>query len=232
MNLSATIELHGGGPGSGCRGADCGRPSIGKGVDVFYHGTVLPSAKAILKEGLKPHSEKTFKTGNYPPESPYHHKEGIPERKGYVYVTSDKEMAMTFAAARAAYDAAKPGEMYEFKNYFDGGTQEMWKKLDAPSPVKGEVPAIVELEVPKNVASKFQFDEDFSQDGPDPLAQISKGVLPKEYIKNVTVMKTKDSWIDYKPEELAAGKTGVTLYLVYYGPLDALKKHLNAGAKN
>lgn len=38
MKLAATLELHAGGPGSGCHGANCGRPSSG-GVNYVAHKT-------------------------------------------------------------------------------------------------------------------------------------------------------------------------------------------------
>jgi len=58
MNQLATLELFAGGPGSGCRGDNCGRPSKGKQREtkekfvVFYHGTSVEGADRIKKEGI------------------------------------------------------------------------------------------------------------------------------------------------------------------------------------
>jgi hypothetical protein len=65
MNLATTLTIYGGGPGSGCRGPNCGRPSIGgkeqahvvakvllKGSKYLYHGTSSKSIKRIKNSGL------------------------------------------------------------------------------------------------------------------------------------------------------------------------------------
>lgn len=229
MNLRSTISIYGGGPGSGCnpQAGDCGRKSAGKkdaDVEVFYHGTVLPSAKQMLKEGLVPKPEKAFQTA------------GIDtSKKGYVYVTQDKKLAMLFANARQAYDAAKPGSYYKFYNPWNGagGYTTMWKREDAQPAVKtGDVAAVVEVDIPKNVASELKSDPDFDGSGQDERAKIKEGIIPKEYISKVFVKGQKNSWKAMLPRQLAAQMSGIKLYLVYYGPMAALKKHLNAGAQN
>lgn len=235
MNLSSALLIYSGGPGSGCNPAvgKCGRKGTGKSnseeVEVFYHGTILPSAKAMLKEGLSPQPDKAFKTSK------------IPVQKGYVYVTSDKSLAMTFAAARAAYDASPTGTCHYplfWPDRTDNPAAVSMRKRQEGGPAKApEVPAVVELDIPKKMADKLKRDPDWdsSAEDSDPLvAMIYKGIIPKQYIKKVSVMDSKAprfekiTWRDLDPKELAAS-VGQKLYLVYYGPMDALKKHLNAG---
>lgn len=48
MNLVATISIYAGGPGSGCRGENCGR------TVTMYHGTIEKFIPRILKNGLDP----------------------------------------------------------------------------------------------------------------------------------------------------------------------------------
>lgn len=69
MNICATITLHAGGPGSGCKGPNCGRPR----TNVFYHGTVEENVHSILNNGL---IDK--------------------DNVGVVYTTTSKRMALTF----------------------------------------------------------------------------------------------------------------------------------------
>lgn len=79
MNLSTTIEIHAGGPGSGCRGDDCGRKPISLGPNgvhtkagaeelvAFLNGNV-PGAKfkvvgSVAKKGTSNHDlDITVKT--------------------------------------------------------------------------------------------------------------------------------------------------------------------------
>lgn len=59
MNLEHTLSLHGGGPGSGCRGPNCGRPPLSAGPEgdlkegEYYHGTSIANARKILRSGIK-----------------------------------------------------------------------------------------------------------------------------------------------------------------------------------
>jgi RNA:NAD 2'-phosphotransferase (TPT1/KptA family) len=48
VKLSTTVNLQFGGPGSGCRGPNCGRPKT------LYHGTTQKVLASILKNGLEP----------------------------------------------------------------------------------------------------------------------------------------------------------------------------------
>jgi hypothetical protein len=182
-------------------------------VKVFYHGTVLPSAKKIIKEGLMPEPGKSFQVNHIPASM-----------NGYVYVTTQPWIAKMFAEARAKYEKSEPGEDFLVGNYG------FWKRADAPHPdiekLGEQVPAIVKIAVPENVAATFQQDPDSMDDA----ALLRKGIIPKEYIKGVSVLQGDGKkWKSFKPEQLAAAAAGRTLYLVYYGPMDALKMHLNAG---
>lgn len=219
MLMSATISLHGGGPGSGCRGPNCGRKSTGMSerTEAFYHGTVLPSAKAILQQGLIPHPSTAFHIGH------------IPVRSGYIYATKDESEAKQFARVRAAYESMSPGStrVVGFGQDKPGEEFRFWKAKDAP-PASADKPvaAVVEMELPEHLANKFGDDPD-SLRGDDLTA---KGIIPPQFIKSVEVL-SGDKWKKYSRDEVdkIAAQTGSSTYLVYFGPIEALKTHLKAG---
>jgi hypothetical protein len=87
LDLQKSIYIYAGGPGSGCRGDNCGRPSTG-GTPV-YHGTQLGFAKKILKEGLK--------AGDVVGTSHYR----------VAWGTSSRNIALSYAAEKASEEWGK-----------------------------------------------------------------------------------------------------------------------------
>jgi hypothetical protein len=51
MNLATTIDIHAGGPGSGCVGPNCGRPSKGRANEVANLSREIKELKSRLKRG-------------------------------------------------------------------------------------------------------------------------------------------------------------------------------------
>lgn len=232
MNLASTLSVYGYGTHEGVekewdtrgRGRKTA-PVVEKGGnEVFYHGTVLPSAKAILKEGLRGKAEKAFNVGAIPSS-----------KRGYVYITKDPALAKTFARARAAYDKAAPGSKFTFKNdYLGHGVSQMYKRPGASAlseEAKDDIPAVVEIDVPADVAKQFKEDPDWAPPavGAPEVAFIKRGIIPKKYVKKVSVLQDTGDWKDFGAKDLAAGSDATTFYLVYVGPLATLKKHLNDG---
>jgi hypothetical protein len=86
MNLESTLEVYGGGPGSGCQGPNCGRHK-GSG-DVVYHVTHTKNVNKIKKEGLK-----VGKTPNWTNRGT-----GMPYGQGYVYTFENQNDARRWAA--------------------------------------------------------------------------------------------------------------------------------------
>jgi hypothetical protein len=192
-------------------------------METFYHGTVLPSAKEMLKEGLSPQPDKQFQVGR------------IPTTKGYVYVTPKENTAKVFAAFRAVYDETQPGQRFGIDTPY--GPYTGLKRPDAQPAIHdpNDKPAVVKLSIPKDVAAKFVSDPQFDSRNPNtPTALMAQGVIPKEYIKSVSVLQDDHkTWKKMMPSALAAAvEKGRTIYLVYYGPLDALKRHLTSGGES
>lgn len=197
MQLEQTLTIYAGGPGSGCKGSDCGRPSTGP-TSTWWHGTLSASAKQIFKEGLRQDPESAW------------NKPRLKSRKGYVYLTNDKSVAERFAKYRSKYDRF-------------GNMKETFEK-----------PAIVELHLPTNIVEKLQPDPKYAPPGffanpKDTPAWMLRGQIPKEYVANVEVPSGVGPdgfhWRSMNKSELAA--QGITpVYLVYYGDLDLLKRHL------
>ena len=229
MNLAATL-LYAYGTSEGLRKAwdtrGRGRKATShesEKIKVFYHGTVLPSAKKILAEGLKPVAEKAFQVNMIPTS-----------RKGYVYVTTEKELAARFAEARAAYDATQPGRTVIVHDYGLMKREEAQPAYTVPS---DEKPVVVEIDIPEKIVRSFQPDPDSGETPGTEVTFLKKGIIPKEFIKKVSILEGHDTsgerhkWRVLRPDELAASKSGKTLYLVYVGPLAALKMHLKAGER-
>lgn len=64
MNLATTISIFAGGPGSGCRGRNCGRKRT------YYHGTTSSNVYSILQNGLKK-GRRVYISSNYNTASMY-----------------------------------------------------------------------------------------------------------------------------------------------------------------
>jgi hypothetical protein len=193
-----------------------------EGIKRFYHGTVLPSAKKILQEGLAPQEGKAFQVNKIPTS-----------KKGYVYITSDKKIARLFAEARAKYDATAPGEQFTVGNFTMTKREEAQPSYITPS---NEKPVVLEIDVPAKVAASFVPDPDSDPDPSTNVAYLKKGIIPKEFIKKVSVLnydpkaEERMTWKDFTPDNCCeAAAAGKRLFLVYVGPIEALKMHLKAG---
>jgi hypothetical protein len=99
MNLQTTISIYGGGPGSGCRGTDCGRPKtssprIGGNT---YGGWITPQGEYVQKERVESHRETAERNGfgtQHGPEDA----EDDAKQHGYVRVLSSMKIG------RVAFD--------------------------------------------------------------------------------------------------------------------------------
>lgn len=227
MNLTATIKLYGGGPGSGCRGENCGRPSTGEKpqqtLHQFYHGTVLPSAKKILVEGIKDTPTQAF---NLTRADMHDH--------GYVFLTDDKNMAQRFAEFRQKWADAPLGTNVEStppKAFSNRGAMNIEKTPynNNPNMIPGKA-AVVELSLPEDEIKSLQDDPAMGYGIKG--AWRKQGIIPPKYITGVEVLNG-NRWKKLSVDEAkVAAQAMKTVYLVYYGPLDALKMHLKAGNEN
>ena len=104
---------------------------------IFYHGTVKKLLPQILKEGLKPLEEFSWKVADL-----YYGSLRAREPVAWVYLTPDLETAVDFAKGKVRYFAAKPGNPFLMEKF----TRVITKDLHAPRFETS--PAVLEVNLP------------------------------------------------------------------------------------
>lgn len=201
VNLTAAIEIQAGGPGSGCRGDDCGRPSTGQAskgkVRVFYHGTTEKAGRLIARRGLVPGKKSAW--GRLTKKV---------HGKGWVHLTPSALAAHDFgfqnasqsspAYLRNAKREAKE-EGVSLKEYLSEDNFAGW----------GEYPgtkyAVVRVEIPEKEYQQMKMQAD-PEDRKD---RRYRGKIPASYVTNVSIYKSGKA--DYHDATETASPKGSSL---------------------
>jgi hypothetical protein len=116
-------------------------------IPKMYHGTVDVYWHQILKEGLRPNLQNSwrirFESGNKLRDF---------EEVDSIFLTPLPEMARLFAISKANYLRAKPGEHFLF-----GDNPFMTKTEDAPV-IKDAKPIVLELAIPDSALGLIEID--------------------------------------------------------------------------
>lgn len=137
----------------------------------LYHGTIKQFVPSILKEGLSPnHLENRWNAskgglfGGFNPAKE--------DPMGYVYVLDWRGYAADYAAAKARYFRAKPGEVFKTVNDVD------FRKEPGAPVIPDAQPAVLKVTLPLNFPLEI--------DDKDSAGYTFKGLIPPEYIKLVS----------------------------------------------
>ena len=148
---------------------------------IMYHGTASTYLPSIEAYGLKPQPSKNFKVINTEDYGV------IPKTEHAVYLTTSRNTAEKFARLRASYLTAQPGHLVaEYpKDIFVGRTQLVYyKSPHGPKAIAGAKPVIIEVNVPQNIATKLNDDED----APSMEAFWYPGIIPPSAIVKVDTL--------------------------------------------
>lgn len=129
----------------------------------LYHGTIDALLPSILKNGLRPTSDNTWKAVKL---NPFTVLFGLPEElflgynpskddaPGYVYVTPNHSSAAIYAKAKAAYFRTMPRGTFNF-GYAD---DMIFRKMPDAPVIETAKPVILTITPPSDIVSRIEKD--------------------------------------------------------------------------
>ena len=144
---------------------------------LYYHGTTKRSAEAIRREGLKPHRETAYELVVHRFFGDHKLRDVEGEDESLIYVSPDKNLAMSYAIFRAEYEKAKKGTELEHPIYHTTFVKDT-NVVHRPSK-----PALVVMDIPKEIERKLERDVQDSGE-----AYVCACVIGPEHIKRIEVL--------------------------------------------